>query len=1076
MPNLHKELVLKLYVIGLSIDLTYLEKVKYGVDSNRDEFLIVHKRLYLVLIVLGYIIEDLPLRRLCVEAASVCEFTTNNSISIFEQLPLTCSNNVKCSADKLKIYNDLRSLLGNFKSAIKINKKLIEFYDRSSVKSYENLEYLNNTRVINTELKSIIYPGIERGTKNNPKAQENVHNDPPPPPPDFHRVRQDNENFLKDISQRFKLLYDPFETLQESNLLISPRVSLFEIKQVFINQLNNCIDFHIKPNDLFFVMSSITVEQIMNYHHHLNDQITLLMHQNAETLYFDFNDKKSDVHYEPTKCDLAAAYNEGVINVWNLSYDTNNIFDIENIMFYAINLKKVHCTLLEFPQINRNCSIPKSLQLRNTFLYMVFRGYPGYSRVAGFKTIINCAFSFLDVLNELFDFDIEKFKSSRKKNVITESQEIQDLSAIECSNINESVTETSMEINITQEKLEVKKKAPNSNRKEAQSNVIDSTTTYIQNLEIVKPNLIIPVKKVPTPRSHIVRSKLLPTFDCTDDIEKLLLLLENELSMTTNTKVVLEMLKKPILPIMIKGDKNYLKHSQITITMVKNRGSIKDGRTTVLKEDKPFNLRLPIKINGSVNILINVVDSIVYSNILRDDPKIDTKMDIEIFGQLSIDHLTTLFIINVQGINIHDCSLILSGKESSRKHKSKLVKNEPVIVQEEAPTKCDENRILLEIKKECENNGGMIESNNEMTMNYTFDQYEQQNTVFIEQIVEEPLNDVEMPLSVDHDLIFNQGLEHLEPMNFYKDELTQQATPSQEIVKEFDLKFDVFTDIKQPDLCTILINQSRVTMPTNSHTMETEFNPEPALHEPLFCYENFEHNDDHNKSKSPELVNLETASISPQQNIPQHIINCEMNVPLIFENEYDVKPDFAKLNDYCIDLTDDNDKNLPNFSFENRALRTYSKSNVGKTLLEQQSTVKCVSEAIDFESMMPSVQLVIPEDFLNAEAERARWRCEMTKHDEFKVLPVKGSHRPGPACHSKSKRKSGESNARPLLHSVNRNSNVKNTKKCSVLLFNCLQDIHLGDLRSNMDIRKNKVNVQLPASVSLITILVCCFN
>lgn len=1057
--------MLKLYVIGLSIDLSYLEKVKYGEDSNRDEFLIVHKRLYLVLLVLGYIIEDLPLRRLCVEAANVCEFTTNNSMLILEQLPVICSNNVKCSAGKLKIYNDLRSLLGNIKSAIKINKKLIEFYERSSVKSYENLEYLNKTRVINTELTSIIYPGIERGTRKIPKAQENGHHDAAPRV-DFHRVRKDNENFLKDISQRFKLLYDPFETLQGSNLLISPRSTLYEIRQVFMNQLNNCMDFHIKPNDLFFVMSSITVEQIMDYHQFLNDQITLLVEQNAKTLYFDFDIKKSDA-YKPIKCDIAAAYNEGIINVWDLSCDTNNIFDIENIMFYAIHLKKVHCSLSDFPKINRNCSIPPSLPFRNTFCFLVFREHPSYKRISGIKILMSGAFSFLDVINKLFDCDMVKFKCYRKKITI-ESAGIYDFPAIECSNINSSVTETSV-------KVEVKRKAPRSNRKEAQSNVIDSTTSSIQNLEMVMPRPLVQVKKEPTTRYNFPKANIQPMFDGRDDIDMMLLLLENEISLIMNSKAVLVIVKKSsFLPLQIKGNKDNIIHSQVTIKMEKFRGTSREKLSPVFAQETQFKLSFPFLIYGSVKINVHIMDSIVYNNSLKDDPKIDTKIVIRTTGNLMIDQLTSPFSVEVQGLNVTDSSIKFIGKPSYRKPKPKRVTFEPVIVQQ-APINVDGSGILLDIKKEEEDEDEVIESINETTMNYTFDQYEQ-HTEFVEQtVVEESLNDVEMPLSVKQEVVNNEEVVTLEPMNISGVELIQQAAPSQTVVKEIDadLKFDVFTDINQPDPCTMITEQTEVIMPTISDTMEMETKPEPELHEPQFYIQTFEHNDDHNKSNSLELVNLQTTSISPKQDIPQHIINCDMNVPHRIENELDVKPSITKLNHCFIDLTDDNDndKHIPNFSFENRALRTYSKLDVGKTLLQHQSKVNC--EAIDFESMMPSVQLMIPDDLLNNEAERARWRCEMTKH---KDLPVKSRHRPGPACHSKSKRKSGESNRRPLLHSVNRNSNAKNTKKCSVVLFNCLQDVQFDDLRSNVDIWKNKVNVQLPASVSLTLITVYSFD
>lgn len=1060
--------MLKLYVIGLGIDLSYLEKVKYGEDSNRDEFLIVHKRLYLVLLVLGFIIEDLPLRRMCVEAANVCEFTTNNSMLILEQLPLICSNNVECSAGKLKIYNDLRSLLGNIKSAVKINKKLIEFYERSSVKSYENLEYLNNTRVRNTKLTSIIYPGIERGTKKIPKAQESVNHDAPPRI-DFHRVRQDNENFLKDISQRFKLLYDPFETLQESNLLITPKATLNEIRKVFMNQLHNCMDFHTKPNDLFFVMSSITVEQIMNYHHYLTDQITQLVQQNEKTLYFDFNIKKSDV-YKPTKCDIASAYNEGVINVWDLSCDTNNIFDIENIMFYAIHLKKVDCSLSDFQQINRNCSIPPSLPFRNTFCYLVFREHPSYKRIRSIKILMSSAFSFMDVLNKLFDFDMVKFKSFRKKITI-ESQEMHDLSAIECSNNNESVTETLKEVVPIQPKIhvkpEVKRKTPKSNRKEAQSNVIDSTTSSIQNLEIVKPSPVVHVKKEPITRTNILKPKIQPVFDGRKDISDLLLLLENELSNTTDTKVNLTMVEKPILPITIKGCRTDVINSQITIKVAKFRGTSKDT-ISVLNEERIFNIIHPLLISGSLKIVMQTVDTIVYNNSARAVATIDTKIHINTSGNLTIDHLTSSsFIVDVKGLNFQDSTIKISGKHY-RKPKPKQVPFKHVTVKKEPPTYVDESACLLEITKEFEDEVKIIESNNESTMNYTFDQYEEPVVCIEEIVVEESVNDVEMPL-IEQPVVVNNKEVIEKPLNTTDVEVIQQVTPSQTI--------DVFTDINQPDPCIMVTEQTEVIMPTISDTMEMEIKPE--LYSPQYYIQTIELNDDHNQMKSPELVNLQTASISPIQNIPQHIY--DMNVPHIIENELDGKSDFAESNDCFIDLTDDNDKHLPDFSCDNQSLRTYSKFNVNKTLQQQQQQYPVNCEAIDFETMMPSVQLVIPEDLLNNEAERARWRCEMTKYDTFADFPEKVEvksrhHRPGPACHSKSKRNSGESNKRPSLHSVNRNANVKKTKKCSVVLFNCLQDIHLEDLRSNMDIRKNKVNVQLPASVSLIIISVCLFK
>lgn len=1045
--------------MGLSSDFTYLEKVKYGKDSNREEFNLVHKRLYLVLLVLGFIIEDLPLRRLCVEAAIACEFTTNNSKLILQQLPHSCINNVICSAGRMKIYNDLRSLLGNIRSAIKIKKKLVDFYERSSVKCYEKLQYLNNTLLINTELKSLIYPGTERTRKYN---VENV----PPPQPDFHQVLQDNQNFLKDISQRFQLLYDPFESLQD--YIVPPKVTLYEIRQMFINQLNNCMDFHIKANDLYFLMTSITLDQMSNYHNYLNDQIKQLLEQNADTLYFDFTNKRSE-DYEPKKFDVAAAYNDGVISLWDITSGNSNIFDIENIMFYAIHLKKVHCKSFDFPQINRNCTIPAPLQLQNTFCYLVFRGQPGLSRVSCLKTMTWGAFSFLDLIDDLFDFDIVKFKYSRKNKNCIDSHEILDVSAIEYSTVNELVTDISMEVDPTQEKVDVRKKVPKKgHRKEAQSNVIDSTTTSTpqSQLEIVK---LLTAQKEPKPKSIMKKRIIIPTFNGTEVISQMLLLLENELSMIIDAKVTLVMSTNS--PIIINGKESDLRNSQIKINLHKNRGHSQHTMINILTVEKNFTLTLPFTIRGFLKINIEVLDSIVYINNFREEPKIETKITTKIIGNLLIDQLKATLLIDVKSPILSDSKIILggSGKGYRKNEKKRVMTPEPVTVQEIK---------IVEFKKECEKSASVVnvESKHENDavchyetvvepMNLAFDQFEPKSECT--ELIVEPLNDVEMSIIAEQSVHYQ--IEKLKDISICKVEEKQLNVPSQFIVKEngdVELELDVLTEINPTEPGPMVIEQTEVIVSTIELPIENTIKSEPTFIEPLLCNEITETN----VSESLEVVNLQTTTISPEQNVPQHII---MEVPHIIENEYDVKPDLSKLNVCCIDLTNDNDndKYIPNFSLDSGPPRTYSKMAAKKTLQQQQLTIKPDPDAIDFETMMPCAQLVIPKDLLKNEAERARWRCDMTKQDAMKVLPVKHHrHRPGPACHNKSKSKISE---RKSLHSVNRNSNFKQMKKCSVVLFNCLQDIHLGELRTNVDLQKKKVNLQLPANVS-VKLQFCC--
>lgn len=1060
MPNLYNDLVLKLYVTGLSIDFTYLEKVKYGKDSNRDEFLLVHKRLYLVLIVLGFIIEDLPLRRLCVEAASVCEFTTNNSMLILKKLPNASINDVECSADKLKIYNDLRSLLGNLKSAVKINKKLIEFYEISSVKGYENLEYLNRTRVINTELTPIIYPGIERCTKKmreeqQHQQQENGTNDIPPPP-DFHRVLQNNENFLKDISQRFKLLCDP---LQDSK--VPTRVSFYEIRQVFMNQLNGSKDFHFKPNDLYFAMPSITVEQILNYHKYLFDEITKLTNQNEKTLFFDFNDnKKNDEFYEPTKCDLATAYNQGVINVLDLTRDNNTMYDIENIMFYAIHLKKLHCTLSEFPQINLNCTIPTSLQLQNTFHYVVFRGFPSIVRVVGMRVMLLESFSLLDAMNEKFDFDIVKY--SKRIKIGAESQRMLDLTVIECSNGNESMTEISMDIDVKQEKPEIKKRVPKkSHRREAQSNVIDSTTTAsIVKVENVNPSVF--VTKELIRRSHTKQPKIVHTFDGTKNMDLLLLLLQNQLSLIINDKVEIDMLKS-CLPLLIHGEKSNGKVSKVVMKILKFRGHKSDIMKLILDEEKLITVSLPFYVDGFLKIFIEIIDSIAYSNISRDEASIKTKVLITITGKLLVENLMSSCILVVRGSSVKESNIKMCSTKVSipknRRDRTKRISKKPAIVQEPvavpvAVTLVNEN----DGQKEC-NEVKVVQSNNNndvgIIMNYNNDQYGKLN----EEIV-----DVQMPLIEQQDEHYDMDVEHFEAINYCNVVLT--STPTKEIAVEdcVDLKvYFPFRNVDDTNTTSMTIEESQIVMPTVDHIMDNEIKPEPVLNEPMCLINTFEHNE----SKSAnELMNLPMSLIKPEQNLLPNVIGCHLEVPIVFPNTNYVENDCDKLYNCCIDLTNDNDQSLTNFAHDIGALRTYSKYDASKLLHEQQLPVKCnVSNSVDFESMMPCVQLMIPENMRNNEIERSRWCCEMKKHD-VKIIE-KDQRRAGPACQNKSKRKSRESNqGRPLLHSVNRNSNMKKIKKCSVLLLNCLQDIQLDKLRTNEDVQMKKVNLKLPPSVS----------
>lgn len=160
---MHNLLVLRLYLLGFSLDLTHLEKLKKNPAATPEEFDLIKRNLFNVMIILSFLLEDDKLKLHCVQAATVINCNSELCRELKNMLDDYSFNFDGEVSTKMKdVLMDLRTLLENFQLDIDAGYTWDNLFEKQSLSSFDNLTRLV-TNANMTTLAPIEYPGIEPG-------------------------------------------------------------------------------------------------------------------------------------------------------------------------------------------------------------------------------------------------------------------------------------------------------------------------------------------------------------------------------------------------------------------------------------------------------------------------------------------------------------------------------------------------------------------------------------------------------------------------------------------------------------------------------------------------------------------------------------------------------------------------------------------------------------------------------------------------------------------------------------------------------------------------------------------------
>ncbi|CRK96013.1 CLUMA_CG009453, isoform A [Clunio marinus] len=585
MPGIHDILIIELFSIGLSHDLSYLEEIKYNniKDTNylNQEFICTNKRMFMALTTLGSIVKDYNLQRLCFQAASVCESETKFSKTILELLP----ENVRLVPPKVENKNEemertlmnLKEQLETFQCAIKTDFNIANSWEKSSLLCYENLDFLNHRIRLSEDLKPLVYAGVERYMKR-PRLESSEETDGEVDKKkslEVEKILTENQFFTNKISERFKSIkYLNNDSENQSVLLPS------EVKAFIIKTFSQCSDFDIdKSGEIFMkLLSDVSLENLRNYRLHwftINENQQKL---NEKNLFFDFDmtPKLNET------CDVMKMYQSGNVRVYDLCNDNCNIFDIENVMFYAIMEKKSLYIPSEFVLFNRNESYKTTkCQTQAAFNFLMFKQNPEGRRLS---RIVNTAYK----SSGMFEFCLETYlfdcESGRYKYVRRNENEISTGDVETFSSQNEAV--------------EHLKKPQSSSKPKGGYPTITTTDT-----------------------SH-----------GSDDFINVFLLLQNELSNIAGEKIKLDINFFCDESSQHKIDFTQCTSTTLPITINKVRNTLKVPSIRIEKE-------IPATIHGSVVVHQVFRDNIVYDE-NNDNPKLVITSETTLSGTIVLNYMS----------------------------------------------------------------------------------------------------------------------------------------------------------------------------------------------------------------------------------------------------------------------------------------------------------------------------------------------------------------------------------------------------------------------------------------------------
>lgn len=609
MPNRHQALVIKLISVGLSHDLSLLEQIKYtkeGATTKYTEvdFKAVYNKMFQALLLLGYIIKDYELRRLCIQAANVCEPQQKFSKDILTFLPECDSERVQYAPEMAEAIVHLREQLETFQSAIRMNICLAETWTKASILCYENLDFLARRKFLSEDLAPLEYPGVEKHLKRTRRQSNEEAEEVEQKPLNSAAILGDSKVFAVDISRRLKLIRNPFRSQVKLNyptaetidavivaqLVNSPNFETDDAARIFIRLADDVCLEKSKQYVLFWFW--IDKEQQKN---------------NGNNLYFDYNMEMTG----PGDCSVSTMYQEGKVRVYDLCCQGLSIFDIENVMLYTVAEKKKLYMNNEFAFFNKNqnVDVTKS-QSQSALNYLFCRCFPENNRL---MRVVNTGFTNTGMLE--FCLDNYHFQATPgtfkyiKKNRPDENSELNGSQEEDDSQQKAIGTSESSKSSV-QTSREIAKIVPKSSPKSV-------------------PKSMPKIWKKDRPTETLGAEE---TFDASEELLGVFKSLETNLTRVCHAPVVIDInqMCDKSSPHKVTLTMNY--KMQVPVKLQKRRNQ----RMCPMTSDE---FEVPARIHSYLAIVTEITDSIHY-DVNNDNPYIRSKSQIKLTGSLALDHVS----------------------------------------------------------------------------------------------------------------------------------------------------------------------------------------------------------------------------------------------------------------------------------------------------------------------------------------------------------------------------------------------------------------------------------------------------
>lgn len=671
MPNSNLNLVLKLYSVGLSHDISYLEEIKYSTDkdtittsrggvSREEEFILVHRRMHLALLSLGCLIPHYPLARLCFHVASVCEPEANFCEKVLEKLP-ACDYNDYDVGSLDPVLVNIRYLLETFHYDIKGSTSLTTTFKTVSSYSFESLEYFNHRVQLGEDLKPLEYPGVEKYLKKQ-NSEDMAHVSQVS---NLDKCIKEYEDFNVELSKGFKNLLHKFVT-KKSETFPSQRDIFEMVKEILIHADNVYIT---NTNEIYTDLLSINFKQIYsNDFKHMEEYINKRQEENYENLYFDWkNDDECGVENEKEAFDLDDVFKSGVVKVLKLYRKGYCTFDIENILLFAIYEKKMKFLSEEFAYLNKNRNVElDNTQLQNQihagFLYIINRRHPEFCRLSRLTTSLKKYYHAIEYYLDSYTFDatpakykfLLKYKTYKTKmdaNGVTENSTVIENIPAE---IKQEFPDNLLPTNDNRPKRKPTKRVK----------IKEEVTDGEQQVEPLQSP-----RKPNNPSVVILNSN--NKFNFSEEIQNVFLQLQNEMSILSG-RVVKFNIKKLVDPSshhIIRPVS--MEKSVIPLQLYKVRNGNNDPRENQSQVD------LAVNAKGNIILTQEFRDEVVYDE-FNDNPQIKTSSHVKVSGSIVIEKLTHNVRFEI------DCNIdsyvsklkcIFQGSRARSKNPIALIKN-----------------------------------------------------------------------------------------------------------------------------------------------------------------------------------------------------------------------------------------------------------------------------------------------------------------------------------------------------------------------------------------------------------------